>query len=168
VSGAKLHQEDVQVDDSYVSLPDKTFWNNFTTRVSYRTSAQLRPGRSAQFATVLVPHAPTNDATSLAAGVKPLLETQDAAIVEIAAADGGRLVAGFNRGGRLITAGPVQTDAHWFLAEINADGEASYWVVEATRLELDGRAVFSATERQTEDALTNRLDSDQSSARSVN
>ena len=75
-------------------------------------AAQLRPGRSARFATVLIPHAPTDDATSLAAGVKPLLDTHDAAVIELTGADGERLLAGFNDSGKVIKAGPVETDAH--------------------------------------------------------
>jgi len=151
--GAAIRQDNVQVDNSFVSLPNKTFWNNFTTRVWYARQGQIAVNEPTQFSTVLLPHDPTDDATPLAEGINSLVQVEGAAAVRVPAGAGVSLIAGFNDTGKPLTAGPVETDAKWFLVRMKGDTPSGHWVVDAKTLKVDGKDVHTSAEPKTVDTL---------------
>jgi hypothetical protein len=72
----------------------------------------------------------------------------------MADSQGQAIWAGINESGRLLRAGPVETDAKWFVARATPEGAVAYWLVEATRLIVNGREVFSVPRRRTVEQLT--------------
>jgi hypothetical protein len=152
-SGAAITIDDVSHDDTRV-IVDRPLMNTAQRRVWYRAAATLEPGQSQHFSTVLVPHCPTPDASTLANRIESVLDTEDADVLKMVDNQGQAMWAGINESGRLLRAGLMETDARWFVARATAEGAVAYWLVEATRLTVNGREVFSAPRRRTVDQLT--------------
>ena len=152
-ASAALAIDDVSHDDTR-AIVDRPLMNTAQRRVWYRAAATLEPGQSQCFSTVLVPHPPTPDASTLANPMNVILDTEDAGVLKLADSQGQAIWAGINDGGRLLRAGPIATDARWFVVRPERGDSVAYWLVEATRLIVNGREVFSAPRRRTVDQLT--------------
>ena len=123
----------------------------YSTR--YAWEGDVRPGTSLQFIHVLLPHAPTKDASALAAGISALGD--DAPLAAVAVRDGQRIhVAVLNSDGRT-----VSTPAQAGLPAITTDACAAYVVIEngaaarflarqATLLRVGTTDLFSAAARR--------------------
>lgn len=145
-AGAKLAVDDVaQVPGGGRLEP---VMNSASRRVWYQQTAALQPGHPLHFSTVLLPHAPTDDASALAEGVRALVDTEEATVLEVGG-PGEERWAGTNDGGQVLQAGPLTTDARWFTVRRAVDGTLTYWLADATQLQVEGRAIFSAPERRT-------------------
>jgi len=147
-AGAQVAIDDVTHDDTR-AIVDRPLMNTATRRVWYQRSATLEPGRPQHFSSLLVPHPPTPNASALADGIEPVLDTDDAAVLKLADGRAGTLWAGINDSGRHLQAGPIATDARWFTVRTGPNGVAAYWLIDATRLTFHGREVFSAADRRT-------------------
>jgi len=154
-SGSAIAIDDVRVDASGLHAGrGKVIPNNFTDRVWYQMKTTLAKGQRHTFDSILLPHKPMQDATPLAEGIQSLLDDGPGrAVMQVKTPGGQTLYVGINAYGKPITAGPVTTDAKWFLVEVRSDGGAGYWLVEGTSLKVDGREVFTASERETVDKL---------------
>jgi hypothetical protein len=147
LAGAQLAIDDVTHDDSR-AIVDRPLMNTATRRVWYRRPATLKPGQAQHFSTVLVPHPPTADASALAQGIESVLDTGDAGVLKLADGHDQTLWVGINDVGRPLQAGPITTDAKWFVVRTGPVDVAAYWLIDATRLTVNGREVFSAPERR--------------------
>jgi len=147
---AEMVIDDVTHDDSRY-IVDNPLMNNFKWRIWNQQVADLAPGEPRSFDSLLVPHSPTPDASELAQFTGMVMQSGQSAVARVPSA-GGELLAGINDVGASIEAGPVSTDARWFAVRIDETGVTDWWVVEATKLTVGGRQVFSSAQRGTADS----------------
>jgi len=147
-AGTEVAIDDVTHDDTR-AIVDRPLMNTAARRVRYQRAATLKAGQSQHFTTVLVSHPPMPDASALAKGIESVLDTDDAGVLKLADGHDETIWAGINDSGRLLRAGPITTDAKWFAVRTGPRNAAAYWVIDATRLTLNGREVFSAIDRRT-------------------
>jgi len=137
--GTKMQVGDVRTDTSGLVVKEKVLWNNFAKRVWHRSAASLKAGQSRTFTTVLMPHAPTGDATFLAKGISVPVDVPTAGVVKLTPSGGTTLWAGANDSGKLVTAGPIQTDAKWFLIRMSGNQVLTHWSAGGKTLKVNGK-----------------------------
>ena len=69
--------------------------------------------------------------------------------VRVPTEDGRTLWAARNEAGESAQFGPITTDARLALVTLQEGAEPRYWLVEATRLTVDGAEIFAAAEPTT-------------------
>ncbi len=125
---AKLADDDVTHDETRM-IVNQPLMNNFRRRLWYQATAELPAGGSRTFQTVLLPHTPTADAGPMAAGIKAELDTPDQAVISARQIDGAVLYAGINQTGKPLRAGPIETDAKWFVIRVDGGRVTERWMV---------------------------------------
>jgi hypothetical protein len=133
--------------DATKGIVNQVLMNNAKWRLWYGRSQQLEPGKPVRFATVLLPHEPLPDASSLAEGIEVLRDTDACTVVKISRPKGPTWWVGLNESGERITAGDVVTDARQFAVEKSLQGEVRCWVIQGTVLEVEGNSVFTCSPR---------------------
>ncbi len=147
--GAKLAVDDVTYDNSLFQY-EKPPFNNFTDRVWYQQVVDWQGGETATFDSLLLPHKPTPEGGKLAEGIESLLdEGPDRAVLQASLADGSTMYVGVNAEGQPLQAGPIQTDAKYFVVFVGPEAACDYWAVEATELQIEGQSTAQAGQRGT-------------------
>ncbi len=145
-NAAELAIEDVTQDDTR-AVPDRPLMNNFKWRVAWRAEDDLLPDAPRTFTSVLVPHAPTEDASPIADGIEAMAGEGWSAV---RVPDGDGLVWAIrNSTGGTVEVGTVTTDAELAMMQVRDARVTGYWVVEATTLTVGGETIFSAAEATT-------------------
>ncbi len=123
------------------------------TAVQYAWEGDLRPGTRLQFVQVLVPHAPLEDATPLAAAIRVLAD--EPGWTAVCLADGPRRRVAFlnargaNREFRVEPAGSIATDARAGYLELNQAALDTFLVIAGTRLAIEGKPAVQSELRRT-------------------
>lgn len=144
---AELALEDVTHDDTRM-IVDQPLMNNLKWRIAQRAIGELQPGAPRRFTSVLLPHAPTPDASALADGIETV-RLGGLSAVRVPTEDGRTIWAARNEGGESAQFGPIETDARLALVTLREGAEPRYWLVDATRLTIAGAEVFTAAEPTT-------------------
>jgi hypothetical protein len=118
----------------------------------YAWQGDVEPGARIQSVTVLLPHAPLRDASSLAIGIKPLADRPGLAAVEIAQ-DGRCELAVLNpEGGKIelncAAARPVITDGRAVYIDLGGGPSRRAVVVQGTTLKVGAEELLRADERK--------------------
>jgi hypothetical protein len=146
--GATLVIDDVTMDTSHINHPKLILNTNFKHRVWYQMKTEGQRDRRETFDSILLPHKPTPEAEPLAKGIELILEEGPGrAAVRIGRPSGPTIYVGINADGKPMTAGPVTTDARYFAVRVDRHGHLDHWTVEATALNVNGRAVFTRSTR---------------------
>jgi hypothetical protein len=133
--------DDVTHDDTQYVVTDPLM-NNFKWRVAWREEADLLPAQPRSFASVLVPHAPTPDASQIAAGIETM-RGEDWSAVRVP--DGESVVWAIRSDtGGSVQVGTVATDAELAMLRVSGGEVQAHWVVEATELTVGDETIFSA------------------------
>ncbi|MBX7259587.1 MAG: hypothetical protein K1Y02_24725 [Candidatus Hydrogenedentes bacterium] len=116
----------------------------------YAWEGQVEPEQRLQFVTVLMPHAPTPDASSLAKGIAILADQPGVAAVQIG--DGPHFeIAILNSDGTMLelhaSAGTISTDARALYADIEGNAPRHVLVKQGTALSFRGQNVFHSPTR---------------------
>jgi len=123
------------------------------TAVQYAWEGEVKPGTRLQFVQVLLPHAPLEDATPLAATIRVLADEPGWTVVCLA--DGPRRKIAFlnprgaNREFRAEAVGSVATDARAGYLEVNRAALDAFLVISGTRLAMEGKPVVEGALRRT-------------------
>lgn len=139
-AAGEMAVEDVTQDDTLM-IVNQPLMNNLKQRIAWREVAELVPGEPRTFTSVLVPHAPTPDATPLASGIACHAGEGWSAVSAPGAA--GEVWALRNDTGGRVEIGPLVTDAERALISLG-DGAPKYWLVDATLLQVADETIFQA------------------------
>jgi hypothetical protein len=96
------------------------------------------------------------DATALAEGIRMELDTGQAAVMHWTPQPGRKLWVGINEQGESLQAGPITTDARFFMVAVDGDAVDRYWLVEATTLKTSAEPVHASGTRVTVDRTQDR------------
>lgn len=142
----ELAIEDVTHDDTTAVVTDPLM-NNFKWRVAWREEDDLQPAMPRTFTSVLVPHAPTADASPIADGIEAM-RGEGWSAVRVPYGDD-VVWAIRNESGASVQVGTVVTDAELAMMHVVGGEVTAYWVVQATKLTVGEETVFEAEERTT-------------------
>lgn len=121
--------------------------NTMKLRLWYRRNVQLAAGASVTSSSLLIPHAPEADSTARAAAYNAVLDAGGSSVIRVDQAGGSSLYVGINDAGNSITAGPISTNARWFVVEVLNNAPTRYWVIEGTQLSVNGTPAWSSAQR---------------------
>lgn len=147
-SGALIATDDVTFDTTR-GVVNQDLMNNSKLRLWCRREGPLTPGQPVRFNTLLLPHAPTNDATPLANSIKLLTNAGQAQIIRMNGGPNVTIWAGMNDGGLRRVNSDIETDAARFVVKKGPGTKVHWWVVQATYLKWKGTTLFSAAKRTT-------------------
>jgi len=146
-SQAQMTIDDVTNDTVSFSVP---VMNVHTKRVWQRQEVSLSNGQSHHFNSVLMPHKPTDDASTLASTISILQDTADTSILQIEEKQPWlRSVFAMNSTGAAQTLdnGNITTDAKQFKIVYGLNGIEEYWLSQGTYLTQNGVTIFSSANR---------------------
>lgn len=127
------------------------------TAVQYAWEGEVKPGMRLQFVQVLLPHAPLQDATPLAATIRVLANEPGWTAVCLAEGPRRKIAflnpSGANRKFQADTAGSFSTDARAGYLETNPAGLDKFLVIAGTHLAASGEPVVQGELRQTWERL---------------
>ena len=147
--GAKLVVDDVTYDKSLFQYDPPTF-NNFTDRSLVPADGGLEGRGNRHLRLAALAAQALADGAKLAEGFKSLLdEGPDRAVLQAPLADGSTMYVGINAEGKALQAGPISTDAKYFVVFVGPDKAVDYWAVDATKLEMEGQFTAQSGQRGT-------------------
>ena len=133
----KLNQ-DRSGDDSYVPLNSDL---NLPLRARYHRTGTWEAGKPVVFTTVLMPHAPTANACSLAAGISVVRDGPETTILWFREGDTERLVI-LNSGGKTVNVGAIVFDGEAAVVTYVQGRRAHFSGWGAKFVALDGKPFF--------------------------
>lgn len=126
----------------------------------YAWEGDVRPGDRVQFVSLLLPHAPSVDAASLAGKIRVIRDEPGVAAVAVSPAPGRWEMALLNRTGKRLTVtgprGSVTTDACALYLDLDGSKPARYMARAATLLQVGDMVLRKAKERGDADAGSRR------------
>lgn len=136
----------VKIDETAVDTPAQSH----LTATHYTWEGDVQPGTRLQFVQVLLPHAPLQDATSLARGISVLADEPGVAVVQVASAQSLEWTV-LNPTGRPLSVPtsngtPLQTDAHAVYLQQVGDTISQVLVIHGTSLALGAQELFHSPE----------------------
>lgn len=143
----KLHRPRKEIAPYYV--PGNSLMN-LPMRAWYTRTGNWQPGQAQASTTVLLPHAPSVDAATLADTICVVRDTPEATVLRMTDGDTTRVVV-LGCSGKPVTVGALVTDAEAALVTYvkGKPSHVSAW--HATRLVLDGKVLLDAAEPTTVD-----------------
>lgn len=145
--GQEIKVEDVVMDKTR-GIVDRDLFTNARSRIWCQKTTQLQPGEPERFSTLLLPHAPTGDASALPTGSSVLRNTESCQVLYMELG-GEQVWVGINEQGERLVMGDLVTDARQFFIRKGADGKVQWRAREGTILGLGGESLFAAEERKT-------------------
>jgi hypothetical protein len=135
--------------------PDKAGQAQRGSRMSptqYCWEGDVEPGKPLQFVTVLLPHAPTRDASELAAGITVLADQPGLAAVQVTQGNRCELAVLNPEGTKLDldagAAGRVSTDGRAAYVDLDGGSLRRALVVQGTSLKLGAEDLFNSADRK--------------------
>jgi len=124
-------------------------WRVMPVRLRYAWEGTAGKGMTKHWTTLLLPHAPDQKATELVAGIKVLADSLKLTALHVKTPDGREDYIVLNDTGRVVTAGPVQTDARQLHLSIAGD-KRRVMAEGGTRVKFQGKMIAQGKRIDTE------------------
>jgi hypothetical protein len=145
--------DDVTIDNTQMVTP-QPLQNTMKYRLWYQKDTTLQAGIPVRYNSVLLPHAPQQDCTALAAMHSLVLDSADNTMLRITLSTTRSIFLGINDGGNLINTNGIATNARRFLVDVDQTAGVSYWIVDASILITNNKLhFFSGSRRQSKEVV---------------
>src|SRR3989338_3208938 len=166
LNGARELQIDNVTNDDSGFVAIQMLKNNLRFRIWHREKKAwlpMQPGASEQFSTLLIPHQPTADSSSLAEKFTTVLNTPETNVLLYSEDPNTSLWMGINDTGITVQFDQIQTNAKRFLIKRTSRPTSrtyQYWLNDASGLSLENRLVLNSHKDNLESQLILGVDTD--------